>query len=199
MYEPQRQDGFVAAPHLQESPADFNRPLSAYLTNQVAISNAASEKILHTSAQDGGANPQLGNAEPFFLDSSSAGGIQEYTHSSEKDPPANLDPFQQPFVPQDVWQMPMLMPMTPEWDWAEITGGQYPPLENGITGKEKDPFLSMLEKGAENEHATEMMSVEQMIHLSSMNLFDSIFRSKLFACCHCQTERLIIHRSIPDE
>lgn len=27
------------------------------------------------------------------------------------------DPFQQPFVPQDLWQMPM----TFEWDWADVT------------------------------------------------------------------------------
>jgi hypothetical protein len=32
--------------------------------------------------------------------------------------PLNTGSFQQPFVPQDLWQMPM----TFEWDWAETFG-----------------------------------------------------------------------------
>jgi hypothetical protein len=31
--------------------------------------------------------------------------------------PLNAGSFQQPFVPQDLWQMPM----TFEWDWAEMS------------------------------------------------------------------------------
>jgi len=30
--------------------------------------------------------------------------------------------FQQPFVPQDLWQMPMTL----EWDWADMTGVSIP-------------------------------------------------------------------------
>jgi hypothetical protein len=30
--------------------------------------------------------------------------------------PLNVGSFQQPFVPQDLWQMPM----TFEWDWADF-------------------------------------------------------------------------------
>lgn len=33
--------------------------------------------------------------------------------------PLNLGAFQQPFVPQDLWQMPMTL----EWDWADMTNG----------------------------------------------------------------------------
>ena len=33
--------------------------------------------------------------------------------------PLNVGSFQQPFVPQDLWQMPMTL----EWDWADIQGG----------------------------------------------------------------------------
>lgn len=29
----------------------------------------------------------------------------------------NIEAFQQPFVPQDLWQMPMTL----EWDWADLT------------------------------------------------------------------------------
>ena len=35
--------------------------------------------------------------------------------------PLNLGSFQQPFVPQDLWQMPMTL----EWDWADITNTGY--------------------------------------------------------------------------
>jgi len=64
--------------------------------------------------------------------------IQGYTNGNtqvkELDSPLNLNTFQQPFVPQDLWQMPMTL----EWDWADMTGGAYPSFENGILG---DPTL----------------------------------------------------------
>jgi len=44
--------------------------------------------------------------------------------------PLNMNNFQQPFVPQDLWQMPMTL----EWDWADMTGGTYPSFENGVLG-----------------------------------------------------------------
>ena len=44
--------------------------------------------------------------------------------------PLNMNNFQQPFVPQDLWQMPMTL----EWDWADMTGGAYPSFENGVLG-----------------------------------------------------------------
>lgn len=39
--------------------------------------------------------------------------------------PLNPNTFQQPFVPPDLWQMPMTL----EWDWADMTGGPYPGFE----------------------------------------------------------------------
>lgn len=38
----------------------------------------------------------------------------------------NISPFQQPFVPQDLWQMPM----TIEWDWADMSSN-FPVFEGG--------------------------------------------------------------------
>jgi hypothetical protein len=35
-------------------------------------------------------------------------------------------PFQQPFVPQDLWQMPM----TIEWDWADMSTN-FPVFDSG--------------------------------------------------------------------
>lgn len=37
--------------------------------------------------------------------------------------------FQQPLLPQDLWQLPMTL----DWDWAEMSGGAYPGFENGST------------------------------------------------------------------
>lgn len=56
--------------------------------------------------------------------------IQNYTNGNDVQSPVNTNSFQQPFVPQDLWQMPMTL----EWDWADMTGGQYPSFENGIVG-----------------------------------------------------------------
>lgn len=36
--------------------------------------------------------------------------------------PMDIPAFQQPFVPQDLWQMPMTL----EWDWADMTGAVFP-------------------------------------------------------------------------
>jgi hypothetical protein len=40
--------------------------------------------------------------------------------------PLNLGIFQQPFVPQDLWQMPMTL----EWDWADMTNTGMPSYEH---------------------------------------------------------------------
>ena len=40
--------------------------------------------------------------------------------------PLNVGSFQQPFVPQDLWQMPMTL----EWDWADMTNTGYPSYEH---------------------------------------------------------------------
>lgn len=53
-------------------------------------------------------------------------------HASANMSPMNLNTFQQPFVPQDLWQMPM----TIEWDWADMTGGAYPSFENGAMNQD---------------------------------------------------------------
>lgn len=42
----------------------------------------------------------------------------------------NFGAFQQPFVPQDLWQMPMTL----EWDWADMTNPGFPGYENTANG-----------------------------------------------------------------
>ncbi len=56
--------------------------------------------------------------------------IQGLPNGNEINSPLNINSFQQPFVPQDLWQMPMTL----EWDWADMTGGAYPSFENGMVG-----------------------------------------------------------------
>jgi hypothetical protein len=71
-------------------------------------------------------DPGYGDGSEFMSPSMpSFGGSQGYANGHS---PLNLNTFQQPFVPQDLWQMPMTL----EWDWADMTGGQYPSFENGV-------------------------------------------------------------------
>ncbi|CZT50259.1 related to transcriptional activator Mut3p [Rhynchosporium secalis] len=78
--------------------------------------------------------PPQGMTSPFA-------DIQGYRNGNESNSPLNMNNFQQPFVPQDLWQMPMTL----EWDWADMTGGAYPSFENGIVG---DPSLQQ----SNNQH-----------------------------------------------
>ena len=47
--------------------------------------------------------------------------IDGQENSTEMASPLNSGAFQQPFVPQDLWQMPMTL----EWDWADMTNGGF--------------------------------------------------------------------------
>ncbi|KAJ5693098.1 hypothetical protein N7462_002521 [Penicillium macrosclerotiorum] len=49
-------------------------------------------------------------------------------------PSPNIGPFQQPFVPQDLWQMPM----TIEWDWADMSTN-FPVFEAGVGANGQHP------------------------------------------------------------
>ena len=52
--------------------------------------------------------------------------IPDFSDMQQYNDPLNMSSFQQPFVPQDLWQMPMTL----EWDWADISANNgYPPLE----------------------------------------------------------------------
>lgn len=49
-------------------------------------------------------------------------GMNGVPNTSAADPLDLGNTFQQPFVPQDLWQMPMTL----EWDWADMTGISIP-------------------------------------------------------------------------
>jgi hypothetical protein len=44
-------------------------------------------------------------------------------------------PFQQPLLPHDLYALPMTL----DWDWAEMSGGAYPSVENGAYGEGGPP------------------------------------------------------------
>lgn len=48
-------------------------------------------------------------------------------------PPAQGVGFQQPLIPQDLYSLPMSF----DWDWAEMSGGAYPSVENGNFGESR--------------------------------------------------------------
>ncbi|CAN8095387.1 unnamed protein product [Discula destructiva] len=48
-------------------------------------------------------------------------------------PPAVGGGFQQPLIPQDLYSLPMSF----DWDWAEMSGGAYPSVENGNFGEHR--------------------------------------------------------------
>jgi hypothetical protein len=120
---------------------------------QAAISNVFSPGMAQINQQNGyGSSPMTGQGSPgsnWQTDFVNGGGseymtpgpgltpfneVHGYTNGNDTSSPLNLNTFQQPFVPQDLWQMPMTL----EWDWADMTGGQYPSFENGLVG---DPML----------------------------------------------------------
>jgi len=45
-------------------------------------------------------------------------------------------PFQQPLLPQDLYALPMSL----DWEWAEMSGGAYPTVENGNFGANQRPM-----------------------------------------------------------
>jgi hypothetical protein len=57
-------------------------------------------------------------------------GMMDGESSSNIPSPLNFGTFQQPFVPQDLWQMPMTL----EWDWADMTNGGFPTYEQPADG-----------------------------------------------------------------
>jgi hypothetical protein len=89
-------------------------------------------------------NPETEFAHDFTAPVSDMAAFQDIgytTTNGQLNSPLNINSFQQPFVPQDLWQMPMTL----EWDWADMTGGAYPSFENGIMG---DPSL----QNVNNQH-----------------------------------------------
>lgn len=94
-------------------------------------------------------SPSPGNPPPGWNTDFGGGDPMEFTTFAEltgfgqlpnngpppplQSPPAQGMGFQQPLIPQDLYQLPMSF----DWDWAEMSGGAYPSVENGNFGEQR--------------------------------------------------------------
>lgn len=93
-------------------------------------------------------SPSPGNAPPGWNNDFGSGDPMEFTSFAEltgfgqlnsgpppplRSPPAQGAGFQQPLIPQDLYSLPMSF----DWDWAEMSGGAYPSVENGNFGEQR--------------------------------------------------------------
>lgn len=62
-----------------------------------------------------------------FEDLTGFGQVNNQMPPQLQSPPAAGPVFQQPLIPQDLYSLPMSF----DWDWAEMSGGAYPSVENG--------------------------------------------------------------------
>lgn len=76
--------------------------------------------------------PTTNSLSPNF-----SGDMQSQYNPSDGPSPLNMGSFDQPFVPQDLWQMPMTL----EWDWADMTamGLPYDGLDAGQQQQQQTP------------------------------------------------------------
>lgn len=100
------------------STQSFNPSLNGFSPSPVPINGDLSSLPLDFSTPSGSefANMLNGSAgmTPNFQGTDE---LQQQQLEGLSGPPFNSDSFQQPFVPQDLWQMPMTL----EWDWADMT------------------------------------------------------------------------------
>ncbi|TEA22425.1 Fusaridione A cluster transcription factor fsdR [Colletotrichum sidae] len=80
--------------------------------------------------------PSAGWPQEFPMpDAGNFGSFAEMTGfggpNNARSPPVNVGAsYQQPLLPQDLFSLPMTL----DWDWAEMSGGAYPTVENGNVG-----------------------------------------------------------------
>ncbi|KAJ4403971.1 hypothetical protein N0V82_010572 [Gnomoniopsis sp. IMI 355080] len=68
-----------------------------------------------------------------FADLTGFGQLNNQPPVSLQSPPPVAAGFQQPLIPQDLYSLPMSF----DWDWAEMSGGAYPSVENGNFGEQR--------------------------------------------------------------
>lgn len=81
-----------------------------------------------------------GGADPMeYASFAELTGFGQLNHNQIPPPPLQSPPamgsglFQQPLIPQDLYSLPMSF----DWDWAEMSGGAYPSVENGNFGEQR--------------------------------------------------------------
>jgi hypothetical protein len=119
----------------QWNPAPFTMPLASNSTpnlgqlTQSMSANAQVGNFAQTGFTDNFQTPNMNDPLADF------GMSNSYTSPASNNGNSFGGSFQQPFVPQDLWQMPMTL----EWDWAEGLGmGSFTP---GPMFNEQDGYL----------------------------------------------------------
>lgn len=122
-------------------------PMASVISPVMANTMNAQHGLVPTNA---GPSPGSGQWPPDFTNGDDymspigQGGMttfsdmQSFASGMESTPtPVSLDPnaFQQPFVPQGLWQMPMTL----EWDWENLSGVPYSGFENGLVDDTRLP------------------------------------------------------------
>ena len=114
---------------MQSGPTPMASAISSIMWNTMNSQHGPSLEDSEGSPSSG----QWHNGNEYLTPSGPGGmtpfsDMQAFTTAMESIP-LSLDSntFQQPFVPQDLWQMPMAL----EWDWANMPGVPYSEFENG--------------------------------------------------------------------
>lgn len=121
-------------PRMPAGPTPMASVISSVMANTMNSQNGLSPMDSNGSPGSGQWRPDFANGNEY-LTAGGPGGMAPFSDlqafaSGMESTPSSLDPnnFQQPFVPQDLWQMPMTL----EWDWANMSGGAYSGFENGL-------------------------------------------------------------------
>ena len=124
----------LQTPKMEAYPTPMTSVISPVMSNVMNSQNGLNPMDSNGSPGSGQWHPDFTNGNEYFT-SSGPGGMTQFSDlqtfaSGVESTPSSLDPntFQHPFVPQGLWQMPM----TFEWDWANMSGGAYSGFENGL-------------------------------------------------------------------
>ncbi|KAL8785136.1 MAG: hypothetical protein Q9213_003554 [Squamulea squamosa] len=147
-------DGDEPVPTLNQAPQKRNAPLTPTSQNQQHSPNTFSPHFSTPDIHHQSFDPYLNGfgtglsqeAMAMPLDFSgmlspasgippalSEGGMQQFSNQGTST--LNMGSFQQPFVPQDLWQMPQTL----EWDWAEMNNIGFPAFD-GLPGDNNPQF-----------------------------------------------------------
>ncbi|KZL85482.1 fungal specific transcription factor domain-containing protein, partial [Colletotrichum incanum] len=123
--------------HATSTPSATNGQLSPDFNGEANRRRNGFSPMQTTSMREPSpALPSAGWPQEFNIpDQANFGSFAEMTGfggpNNPRSPPVNMGaPFQQPLLPQDLFSLPMTL----DWDWAEMSGGAYPTVENGNVG-----------------------------------------------------------------
>lgn len=75
-------------------------------------------------------NTSSPNAQPMPPQGDFEYRMPEFLSTNDPAVPLMANPFTNPLLPQDLFSLPMTL----DWNWAEMSGGAYPTVENGNFG-----------------------------------------------------------------